>query len=275
MPMSLLSAATRWVVCAGLATFCPIVAYAETPASSWQWDATVYVWLPSLSGDTSFPTGGGGPSLDVDADAILDSLNFAFMGAIGARKGPWGVATDIIYLDLGASKRGTREFGLGRVELPASVSADLRLDLTGWLWTTAGSYTVVDSDRVHMDVFAGARMFDLEQTLGWKLNGDISTLPLPGRNGGNTVEATQWDAIAGVKGRATFGADSTWFVPYLVDVGTGDSDLTWQAMIGLGYAFQAVDVKAVWRYLEYDFGNDSAIQSLDFNGPAVGVTYRF
>ncbi|MEI2789432.1 MAG: hypothetical protein V9E93_11155 [Steroidobacteraceae bacterium] len=94
----------------------------------------------------------------------------------------------------------------------------------------------------------------------------------------NVMLFAEWRNIynhVGAKGRAAFGADRTWFVPYLVDVGAGDSKLTWQAMIGLGHTFQALDVKAVWRYLEYDFGNDSPIQSLNFNGPALGVTYRF
>ncbi len=59
------------------------------------------------------------------------------------------------------------------------------------------------------------------------------------------------------------------------DVGAGDLDVTWQAMLGVGHTFDTVDVKAVWRYLEYDFGNDSPIESLNFNGPAFGVTYRF
>ena len=253
----------------------PLAAHADSAASGWQWDATLYVWLPSLSGDTAFPPDGGGPSIAVSGDAILDSLNFAFMGAFGARNGPWGFTTDIVYLDLGAQKNGTRDFSLGQIELPASVDADLQYDLTGWLWTTMGSYTVVDSDRVLLDVLAGARMLDLEQRLGWTFNGDISSLPLPGRSGTSTTAPTQWDAIVGVKGRVTLGADGSWFLPYLLDVGTGDSDLTWQAMAGVGYRFDAVELKGVWRYLDYDLGNHTPVESLSFSGPAIGITYRF
>jgi hypothetical protein len=258
-----------------VAALVPLHAHADSAAGDWQWDATVYVYLPSIGGETSFPPSAGGPSVDVDADAILDSLNFAFMGALGARKGPWGVATDVIYLDLGSSKKGTRNFQLGQLALPASVDADLKLDLTGWLWTLTGSYALVQQERVSMDMLAGVRMLDLEQTLHWQFNGDISTLPLPGRSGSGSAEATQWDAIVGVKGRASFGAGSNWYVPYYLDVGTGDSDLTWQGMAGLGYSFDSVEVTGVWRYLDYDLGDDTAITSIDFNGPALGVTFRF
>jgi hypothetical protein len=258
-----------------LAALLPARSQAEPSSSDWQWGATVYVWLPSMGGDTSFPPSGDGPAIDVTADAILDSLNFAFMGAFEGRKGPWGVATDIIYLDLGASKKGTRDLSLEHVDLPASVDANLRLDITGWLWTLAGSYSVVGQDGFSMDVLAGARMLDLQEDLKWSFNGDISSLPLPGRSGSSHAKDTQWDAIVGLKGRANFGAEGSWYVPYYVDVGTGDSDLTWQGMIGLGYRFDSVDVTGVWRYLDYDMGNSAPIRSINFNGPAVGVTFRF
>jgi len=258
-----------------VAALVPFHAHADSTAGDWQWDATVYMYLPSIGGETSFPPSGDGPSVDVSADAILDSLNFAFMGALGARKGPWGVATDVIYLDLGSSKKGTRNFQLGQLDLPASVDADLNLDITGWLWTLTGSYALVQQERVSMDVLAGVRMLDLEETLRWQLNGDISTLPLPERSGTGSAEATQWDAIVGVKGRASFGAEGNWYVPYYLDVGTGDSDLTWQGLVGLGYSFDSIDVVGVWRYLDYDLGDDTPITSIDFNGPALGVTFRF
>jgi len=260
---------------AAVAALVPFHAHADSTAGDWQWDATVYMYLPSIGGETSFPPSGDGPSVDVSADAILDSLNFAFMGALGARKGPWGVATDVIYLDLGSSKKGTRNFQLGQLDLPASVDADLNLDITGWLWTLTGSYALVQQERVSMDVLAGVRMLDLEETLRWQLNGDISTLPLPERSGTGSAEATQWDAIVGVKGRASFGAEGNWYVPYYLDVGTGDSDLTWQGLVGLGYSFDSIDVVGVWRYLDYDLGDDTPITSIDFNGPALGVTFRF
>ncbi len=258
-----------------LAALLPSQSHAESSADRWQWHATIYAWLPSLGGKTSFPPDGDGPSIDISADQILSALNFAFMGSFEGRNGPWGVATDVIYLDLGASKKATRDFGIGRIELPASVDANLRLDVTGWVWTIAGSYAAVQQQDFSMDVLAGARMLDLEEGLRWSVNGDISSLPLPGRSGSSHVKDTLWDAIVGLKGRATFGADRNWYVPYYVDVGTGDSDLTWQGMVGLGYSFNSVDITAVWRYLDYDLGGHTPIQSINFNGPAFGVTFRF
>lgn len=258
-----------------LAALLPARSYAESAPSQWEWGATLYLWLPSLGGETSFPPGGGGPSIDISADKLLDSLNFAFMGAFEGHKGPWGFATDVIYLDLGASKNGTRDLSIGQIGLPAAVNADTRLDMKGWLWTLAGSYSVLRQENFSMDVLAGARMLDLEEDLSWTFNGDISSLPLPGRSGSSQSKNTQWDAIVGLKGRASFGAERSWYVPYYLDVGTGDSDFTWQGMVGLGYRFDSIDVIGVWRYLDYDMGNSTPIQSINLNGPALGVTFRF
>jgi hypothetical protein len=46
-------------------------------------------------------------------------------------------------------------------------------------------------------------------------------------------------------------------------------------MAGLGYSFDSIDVTGVWRYLDYDLGDSTPIKSIDFNGAALGVTFRF
>jgi hypothetical protein len=118
-------------------------------------------------------------------------------------------------------------------------------------------------------------MLDLQEHLHYTFNGDISSLPVAGRTGSAHAQQTQWDAIAGLSGQASLGAEGQWYVPYYVDIGAGESNLTWQAMVGLGYSFGPVDVLGVWRYLDYDLGDGMSIQSIDFNGPAVGVKFRF
>jgi hypothetical protein len=58
-------------------------------------------------------------------------------------------------------------------------------------------------------------------------------------------------------------------------VGTGQSDLTWQAIGGLGYSFHWGDVIVAWRYLDYNMKSGSKIESINFNGPALGVAFRW
>jgi hypothetical protein len=58
-------------------------------------------------------------------------------------------------------------------------------------------------------------------------------------------------------------------------LGTGDSDLTWQAMLGFGYSFGWGDLCVAWRYMDYDLDSGGAITDLNFNGPALGATFRW
>ena len=64
-------------------------------------------------------------------------------------------------------------------------------------------------------------------------------------------------------------------MPYLFDVGGGNSDLTWQASAGLGYRFDWGDLLLTYRYVYYDKGDEYLIQELDMYGPKVGIVFYF
>jgi len=257
-----------------LAALAPVDVHAQAAADQWRWDASIYAWLPAIGGTTSFPAGGG-PSLDVSADQVIDSLKFAFMGTLGARKGKWGLWTDLVYTDFNASKQSSRDFTIGRLALPAGVDADLDLDIKVSLWTLAGTYELSATPEYTLDLLAGVRLLDARQTLTWSLNGDISGLALPGRTGSGEAAADNWDAIIGVKGQAYVGPARKWFIPYHFDIGTGESDFAWQVNAGIGYRFEWGSVVASWRYLDYDMKSGEQIQSLDLSGPLIGVAFRW
>ena len=77
-----------------------------------------------------------------------------------------------------------------------------------------------------------------------------------------------------MRGRLGIGA-SKWSVPYYADVGTGSSDLTWQAMTGLTYSYGWGDLMLVYRHLEYDEGPNGLLGGFSFSGPAFGAKFRF
>ena len=122
-----------------------------------------------------------------------------------------------------------------------------------------------------VDVLAGARLLDLKQTLTYNFSADVGPIVGPGRSGTSEANVSYWDGVVGTKGRFNFGNDRQWFVPFYADVGTGQSDLTWQVFGGLGYSFSWGQVLAGWRYLDYKFKSSSPKQDLDFNGPMLGV----
>jgi len=66
-----------------------------------------------------------------------------------------------------------------------------------------------------------------------------------------------------------------WYLPYYADIGTGDSDLTWQLFGGIGYMFNWGDIKLGYRYLKYDQDDDKLLQDFTFDGFLLGVGFRF
>jgi hypothetical protein len=258
----------------GIGALIPFEACAQVaPNDDWQFRAIIYGYLPSLGGSTAFP--GNASSIDVSADKLISNLKFAFMGAFEAQKGFFGVFTDVMYVNAGGSKSDTRDLAIGGVQLPAGVTANASLDIKGWVWTLAATYRAVTTPDVSLDTFAGTRLLSVSENLRWDFSADVGPFVGPARQGSNEQSINNWDGIIGLKGRLNFGAAREWFIPYYVDVGTGASHFTWQGMAGLGYAFRWGEVIAVWRYLAYDFNSGKAIESLNFNGPALGAAFRW
>ena len=241
---------------------------------SWEFGGAIYGWFPDISGSTEFPNGEGG-EFTLPIDTILDNLKFTFQGKFDARKGNWGMFTDVIYMDLGNSKNNVREGTIGDLEIPVGVNTRVGLDMTSWIWTTAGYYRLQETSMSSMDFVAGVRYLDIKQTLKVTVDGNIGDQPLPGRDGRATVGGDNWDAIIGLRGRIGLGRDGSWFLPYYVDVGTGDSDFTWQAFGGVGYAFGWGELIASWRYMDYDLGNKGPMKDMNFSGPAIGAVWRW
>lgn len=243
-------------------------------SDSWQFRAFLYGYFPDIGGTTSFPERGGS-SVNVDANTIIDNLKFTFMGTLEATKGRYGVFTDILYLDVGGSQSNTRNVSVNGRDLPIGATTNLDLDIKGTVWELAGEYRAVISPATSVDVFGGARLLDVKQTLGYSFSADVGPIVGPGRSGSSEVKISYWDAIVGAKGRFAFGSRQEWFVPWYVDVGTGQSDLTWQALGGIGYAFSWGQVIGGWRYLDYKFKSDSRVEDLTFNGPMLGVMFAW
>ena len=252
----------------------PVSAQAQDAQDDWQWRGTIYAWLPTISGNTAFPSDGGSP-IEADTSDILGGLDFTFMGVLKGRKGSWGFTTDVLYLDVGGRESSSRDLTIGPGELPADVTASVNLDIKSLVWTVAGTYNLSATSRHEADLLLGARLLDMEQTLKWNFSGNIGDLPLPGRSGKSKVSVADWDAVIGITGHSFIGDEGRWAIPYYFDIGTGDSDLTWQAMAGIGYQFDWGALVLTYRYLDYDSGSGSPITDLTISGPMLGASFTW
>jgi len=249
---------------------------ASMDGEKWLVTATIYGWVPTIDGRVNFPDDKGSTGIHASMSDVLSNLKMTFQGALDVHNGRWGAFTDIVYVDVGGIKSHTRDFSLGNVGIPASATTDLNLDIKALVWTVAGEYRVVSDPAWTVDLLGGARLLQMKPTLGYSITGDIGPIVLPGgRNGSKQVDESIWDGIVGVKGRYVFGEDRKWFAPFYLDVGTGQSQVTWQIAGGIGYSYSWGSVFATWRYLDYNFKSGKALESINMSGPMLGASFQF
>jgi hypothetical protein len=274
-------------VCLALMTLIAIAlpAYAgePAPADKWTFALRPYLWAPGISGTLKYdipPSGGGGASVDVSS-YILQNLNMALMLTAEARKGDWSVFTDVVYLDVESDDSKVKSVSFsgpgGRIDISAGADLGTKVKLTGFEWELAGAYTVARGGNSSLDVLAGVRYLGIKAETDWHLSGSI-TGPGPGQSfaasGSTSDRVDLWDGIVGIRGYVGLG-QSKWAIPYYLDVGTGTSAITSQAMAGIEYRYSWGELQLLYRYLYYDLKGDKLLQNVTLNGPAIGVNFRF
>lgn len=261
------------------------VAAQSTPADSsndkWTFAITPYLWLPNVNGSLKYevpPGAGGAPEVETGPNSYLSNLQFLLMVAGEARYGKWSIFTDLVALDFANEDGNVKSVDFDGTHLSAGLDLGTQSTLRGAAWSIAGGYTVAQTPDATLDLIGGLRYFTIKGTADWNLSASISgpgsgqTFP---RTGGVSKRADLYDAIIGVRGRIKLGDSGAWSLPYYLDIGTGSSTITTQALVGVSYTFGWGDLSAVYKTLYYDQPSDQFVQSLRFSGPAVGATFRF
>jgi hypothetical protein len=251
-------------LCIAVLGVSPVLAQTDSSASQdqWQFSGAIYMWGADMAGQTI-----GGSEVEVGFSDLVDNLEMAFMGAFVARKNNWSLLTDVIYLDIGVENTTELSIPIGGNLLPVTTTTDL--DVKSRVMHFAGGYGLYSEGKSRLDLIGGARYLDLSMDLFLELQ----SLG-PGQSRTISESLTTWDGIIGLKGQASLG--ERWYLPYYVDVGTGDSKLTWQASAGIGFrAGRVWDLALVYRHLEWDFDSTRVIDDLNISGPTLGVIFRW
>lgn len=235
--------------------------YSESQ-NQWQFAGAIYLWGADIGGKTI-----GGSEVEVGFSDLFDNLEMAFMGAFAARKNNWSFLTDVIYLDLGVDTTTDLSIPVGPIQVPVTTSTSL--DLQAWVLHFAGGYEVYRAGNSRLDLIGGVRYLDL----GMDLFLELESLG-PGQSRTVSESLTAWNGIIGLKGQASLG--ERWFLPYYVDVGAGESELTWQATAGIAFrAGRVWDLALVYRHLEWDLDSTRVLDDINFSGPTLGVIFRW
>jgi hypothetical protein len=230
---------------------------AATNAGSWSFGLTPYIWFASLKGDVATLSGLPPVSVDADFGDIIENTDFALMLAAEARRGRFGIITDLNYLALSADG-----------DTPGPLFGGAEVDTSTVFATVAGFYQLLAHERVSLDALAGARVWYVDTEI------DLSAGLLPARS---AQDDEVWaDPVIGLRWTAPLGRG--FFLAGAADVGGFgvESDSTWQLLGTLGYRFNDwFSARAGYRHLDVDYDHDGFVWDVELSGPIVGATFRF
>lgn len=239
-------------------------AVAEEASSGKDWDytASIYLWGAGIEGATT-----SGATVDVGFDDLLENLGMAFMGSLEARRAKWSWMADVVYMDVGGSNNGTVPVNPGPGPGGSiDIAADVKVE--GWILSFLGGYAFVQQDDRVLDLVAGARYLDITTDFNARL--ELGPVSRPVRL---SSSGAVWDAVVGLKGRSDF--NKNWYATYHADIGTGQSDLTWQVAAGVGHRFGWGDVSLVYRHMRWEFDSSYSLEDISFSGPLLSAGFHF
>lgn len=227
------------------------------PEKAWDFTLIPYLWAAGLQGET------GQQPLVSDVDLgfgdLLENLDFAMSASLaGTHKSGWGFLFDAQWIELS-----------GGTGTPGSGFSSVDADITSAFGTLAPTYRLIDSEQGHLTAYAGARVTYSDTDI--TLNGGVAPLPASLHT---SIDDTWIDGVIGLHYQWFFA--EKWFLAGLVDVGAGDSDLNWQALVGLGYQFNdRWSAHLAYRYMAVDYENDGFVYDIETQGIALGIGIRW
>ena len=232
-------------------------------SDAWRFEVTPYLWAPAIKGTLEL-NNGLAKSADFTSSNVLGNLKSGGMISAEAHKGNWGVMGDLV----SATLQKTDSSPVVTPSGSANIAHGITLQQT--VLTGAATYTIANNKDAYVDALFGARA--IYATASVKLN-------IVGTSDKASVSKTTStvDPIIGAKGRYRI-ADSTWYVPFYGDIGSGGgtTNLTWQAMAGVGKTFGSlIDASLTYRALYYDMKDGGVLQKTTMLGPQVAVTFKF
>jgi len=249
-----------WLIACALllAAGLPIAAAEDSADDKWTFRGEAYLWAPAIKGHTS-----AADLIDIQFSDIFENLGIAAMGTLAARKDKVTLFTDLIYLDIEGDYKSTANI----IHRPIETRVDA--EMNAFIATLGGAYAFMETDNTVLDAFAGARYLwvktDLDFDIGQKISESAS------------LSGHVWDGIVGMRGQTRL--NDKWSLTYFGDVGTGQSDLTWQALGAFSYKFEKFEGVLGYRYLRWNFEEGKALgedyDNLYVTGPYAGVKFDF
>lgn len=236
--------------------------------SGWWFNVSLNSWITALEGDVGFR--------GITADAgmsfsdTLDQLDLAYLTHLEFGKGRWGFALDGIYAKL--SDRATFERG------PISGSLDLEIEQA--FVGARVQYKVIDETDYSLELFAGVRWnyIAYDTHIHTALSFDRPLLQRFNRERDRQRRFTEdwFDPIVGARGIVNMTDQCYLLIAGEVGGFGVGSEFTWQAVVGLGYHFNAhVATLVGYRALGIDYEENDFKMDTVSHGPSVSLIFKF
>ncbi len=228
-----------------------ILALGAAPSLGAEWEYGVELY--ALAADVK-ATSATGEATSADFDDILDDVEFAIFGSFSAQRDKLTLFANLFYVDTDSRERGAQ----------GPIKAELKVGLTNLVSTLGAGWEIADTGSTQIDIVGGARYLSMDTDIKLSLD------PLGSVK--ESESASNWDGVVGIHGKTEL--SDRWYLTYYADVGAGESDLTWQAIAGINYRFEALDVVLGYQHLKWEF-DDQLLDDLEMSGPALGVKFFF
>ena len=224
--------------------------------NSWQNTlAPLYLWGVSMDG--SMTSGPISADLDIEFSDAVSDLEGIFTLHYEGAKGHWGFIADYSFLNLGPS-----------ADIPGT-PLTLDVDMENTIAEIAALYRFGPDSP--WQLLAGFRQYELDVT--------VEGLPSPPASASKVnVEETIEDFFIG--GRFVQRINDNWSFTGRADIGSGDSDLVWNALAAFDYRFSDLISGFVgWRILEYEVdsgsGPDTFKYDMNHSGPLLALAFHW
>ena len=218
----------------------------------WQFNGGPYLWGAGIRGHVGHKsTGTASVKSDFSNIARTVDMSLMFMGE--ARRGPYSVLADLMYIDTDTRNR-----------LPTGSKLEVEgKTASGFL---GGGYTVLGDDDYRVDVAGGVRVWYSSTTL--TLHGGQAS----GHSGSDN--ATWADAMVGLRGR--YAVNERFWLSSWGMVGAGQSREDWDLAALAGWEFTpGFSAVAGYRAMGVNYRNDGFVYDIVQKGPLLGISGRF
>ena len=228
------------------------------PSDKWEFLVEPYGWLPDVTVEDKT-----GEEFKLKLHDLLDGAEFAYEVTLGARKNKWTFFLDTIYMDLSWDDHGTANL------IGQPVRTDVRIDMQVWYVTLVASYAFFETNKTRLEALFGFQF--LYEDIGFTFDVGPS---------GESIE-TDFNALDGLVGlRGATSLSEKWYLSYYGSIGTGESDLVWNALLGVNRKFRDVTAFAGWRHADFEMDKGSSsggelINGQYATGPVLGVKWIF